>query len=870
MASSVPSTSPVVTPDQLRRLSAALSASASSTVASPSLTPAQLLRKASNKAAAHRLRAARQLGQAAKASVVAAALGSGDDALLDSAVQDVASLQLAYRTRVATGAISGFNPFTGQEVDGEESRSTRSSVTSASASARVAGCQSSNGPAVDEAVLWIYENLRYRLHPQHEVHGSLVAAAVRAGDRLGVMHQEHAFMLDYRAHLEERCREFPNIRFSSVPGGKLLGGTALAALQDAVSRSADAAYWKAITRHLLGVKLLKSDSAERALLTLFEVTIPRRPDDPKGVMWYEEFLTRDLSFTRAQVQEQFAHPSSRQRALEGVVPIMLLRYAQLVEGASRYLPLDTEPPPAPAPVPTTSQARIRELEDRCRKQALALEEARSEIESIKKEKSPGGKRPATKGGKKEARGRKPAVKGPRGRGRDTHADARYSSDETEGTEFDEYSRNPDARYDSFLVPDGDGEEEYVPSGSEEELSTVSGTTGTRRKADGSVTGKSSQASRITLPSSVHALLRDPTPEHRKDLRWEFGSNRKLVSYWEHIIDYHTDPTLMDAPHVLRLVREIRSHRGLLLADLQGHLYTVRWNTTINVRKYNARQGCSPIANPDKCERIGSASAEQTLDNHMYPRCHASLMEFLLQMKDQALKPTRIKFCCSREERQGHIRHYESLLKQQLGEIFPSELPHGYHHNELYVSRWALFLSFHVKQWMHAVVQADLSALTRRFREHWQPYERAMQELARVDSGGFLLHLELLGYHCRLCGRLALVASCCDNPRCTHVKSGLAGRAAGGLGYQLVSEADYDRRLEDWQNARLAAWKAEGSRGTQPKKDKAAFTKEVKISSRPRDCASPEATGIQQFRLQQDRLPYFTWDERGGFDVVQDY
>lgn len=264
-----------------------------------------------------------------------------------------------------------------------------------------------------------------------------------------------------------------------------------------------------------------------------------------------------------------------------------------------------------------------------------------------------------------------------------------------------------------------------------------------------------------------------------------------------------------------------------------------------------------------------ASAEQTLDNHMYPRCHASMMEFLLQMKDQALRPTRIKFGLTVEERQSHIRHYESLLKQQMGEVFSSERPHAFHRNELHVSRWALLLSFHVKQWMHAVTTGDLSALTRRFREHWHPYERALLELPRLDTSGFLLHLELLGYHCRLCGRLAVVASCCDNPRCTNVKSGAANRATAGLGYQLVSEADYNRRFDDWHNARLTAWKAEGSSGATPKKDKAAFSKEVKISSRPKDCVAAEMPGILQYRLQQDRLPHYTWDERGGFDMAQD-
>lgn len=44
-----------------------------------------------------------------------------------------------------------------------------------------------------------------------------------------------------------------------------------------------------VARIPLGVKLLKSYSAERALPTLFEVTTPRRTDDPKGETWKEEF-----------------------------------------------------------------------------------------------------------------------------------------------------------------------------------------------------------------------------------------------------------------------------------------------------------------------------------------------------------------------------------------------------------------------------------------------------------------------------------------------------------------------------------------------------------------------------------------------------
>lgn len=68
-----------------------------------------------------------------------------------------------------------------------------------------------------------------------------------------------------------------------------------------------------------------------------------------------------------------------------------------------------------------------------------------------------------------------------------------------------------------------------------------------------------------------------------------------------------------------------------------------------------------------------ASAEQMLDIHMYQRCYASLMEFLLQTKDQALQPTRIRFCHSDEKRQRHIR----LVLRQAGSTVSRRRQQGY-------------------------------------------------------------------------------------------------------------------------------------------------------------------------------------------------
>lgn len=175
--------------------------------------------------------------------------------LLATATRDVAALQLAYRTRTATGAISGSNPFTGAL---EHSRSTASSSSaerstgSASASALGAGSRR-QAPEMDEVVLWIYENLRFRLHQVPRVHDTLLAIAIKAGYRLGAMHREHHFVRDYKVLLEERCAQLPHLRFSSIPVGRLVGAAPLAALQDAVARLVDVGYWKVLIRHLLNL-----------------------------------------------------------------------------------------------------------------------------------------------------------------------------------------------------------------------------------------------------------------------------------------------------------------------------------------------------------------------------------------------------------------------------------------------------------------------------------------------------------------------------------------------------------------------------------------------------------------------------------------
>lgn len=868
-----------LTPAQARRLAAVLRSGPASPVSpvadlAPVPTPQQLLRSASNKAVAQRLRATHQLGLAAPAPAVVAVEGTGvgaaDTTPASVAAQDLEVLMLAKRLRAAVTAQTVGTPKMEPTVGKEDNR--KPSPT-----------------AIDEGVLWLAESIKFVLHPDDGTHSALFNCAIRAGERAARMHEDHAFMTDFEHLTVQRCAALDRLKYPSIPGGAIPPADPLEMLGDALTRSGYIDYWKGVLRHLLGVNRLHRTTANDHLQQLFGVEIQNGKGDSRGDAWYEEFLTRDVCLTRKQVKQFLQEPIARQRALEGIYPIMLMRYMQLRKGKTRLLHLDPTDmgkelgqegaPKAegatcrdrdyPAHIskpggkrPVTNRAA--ELERKRRERVKELAAIEEELASIHSGSHPPRKAQPTR----KARAR-----------RDTEPDARYESDETEPTEYDEYSRDP--VYDSFHVRDGEGEEEcdsqeeeYEASEEDsqdletEELSAVTSTTTKRHSERDSSTGKSSPSSVRTVPLHVRQILADPSQALLSDLRWEFRKNPRLVRYWEHVIALYQDRRVMDTANPLLMLREIRSDRGLLIADISGRLYQVRWPAVLNIKRLNPRQGCSPLANPHKDDTIASAPTELLLDNHMYPRCLASFREFIQQMKDQALQTSRIRFTESGQELQQRVRDYEDMMKDLFVVVFSSGRSTAFHTNPLHVSRWALLLSFHVKQWMYAVTHGNLGLLTERFREAWKPYEHLVaHQLPDLDANGFLLHLELMGYHCRLCGKVGVVASCCDNPKCTHARSISAGTKPAGPSPAVITESDYQARYELWQADKIAKWEAAGSPGSRPRADKGQFTREAHVTSKGKLSSTGPADSIQFYRFQQHLLPFHTWDERSGFEVA---
>lgn len=288
MSSSAPP-SPL-TPEQTQRLAMMLR---SSSIASPTpdgppppavLTPQQLLRSATNKAAAHRIRASQQLVLAARASVVAAAVGTGvDEAASKAAARDLEVLMQARKLRAPAEASEG--GVVKGEPDGHALGSPTVSVTT-----------------VEEGVLWIVESLKFVLHPDSAVNTALYTCAIRAGERAARMHDDHGFMSDFEAEAVQRYSRLDTLKYPTIPGGTIPKAEPLDMLCDALSRSGYIDYWKGVVRHLLGVSRLLRNTANDHLQQLFGVEVQNRNGDKRGESWYEEFLVRDACLTRKQVR----------------------------------------------------------------------------------------------------------------------------------------------------------------------------------------------------------------------------------------------------------------------------------------------------------------------------------------------------------------------------------------------------------------------------------------------------------------------------------------------------------------------------------------------------------------------------------------
>lgn len=877
--------------------------------ATEELTPTQLRRLSANKASAHRAQSRRHRRAAAKASIVAASLGSGEEraAEMAQAAMDIEALRSTpggspsaadvhnYGTRQTTGAITGMNPLirTEEEMD----RLVIKHETDVASNAEEA-----RSLQLDEGACQIVELLEHQkvmFHDNPRIHAALVYVAIAAGDLVASMHERRPKMDYYEAMMRERCERFGEIRSSRLAQGSLLGGYTSGALARAVSHTHYVDSLRAVVRLLTGTTRVTHVTAEYHLRELMLEEVPYVQGDTAGKKWHLALFTLGGHIRAHEVETHLDEPLCRRRAMEGMLPVILWRYVQVRRGVGPSYAKDLQAAAAAAAEarsikseinskevvngaklkgdegcdPTTE--RRRRLESKAAKYEKRMKRIVDEMRSL-----------STVGDVTHR------VKGKANR--DTASSAAYESDEYEPSEWDEYSRNSSARYGgSFLVRDGEGE---TPTGSHHSESKdsddstrdsessedgssdgedVSGLTmpqgrpsvAKAQKGDDAGKGKGPNTISFTIPSALARFFRSPQPHMRWEQQWPLEKNPKLLGVWARAIDFFRDPLLAQNANVFALLAEVQSPYGLILGDMAGFAYGYKCRGSIELKKVSSRLSCSPLLNPDHDVRIQNVSTDQSLVNHMFPRCYASLQQFFRRMSDQAVQPSRIRFKQEGPERQAAVRRYEERLDQLIFSIFAGCTAGDLHRNPYYVTRWALILGFHIKLWMRALVVADASVLDTEFDAYWRPHELYLGDLHRLTPGEFVMHLEFLGIHCRLCGMIAQVESCCSNPKCTHARGADSTlKANSSADSHVVTEAEYQAKLDRWQEQRMQVWEKGGAKGNAPKKDKAAFTKETKYTTRPKATAS-KAT-VEDYYDQQDRLPYFTWNRSSGFAMVR--
>lgn len=543
------------------------------------LSPAQLQRLSANKAAAHRNQSRRHRRAAAKASTVAASLGSGEEREVElaKAAADVEAFRSTpsvtvspvgaphYGTRQATGVITGKNPLICSEAE-MSARDVKLETDIASNGEDARSMQLDEGAC---QIIELLERQQVSLHDDPRIQAALVYVAIRAGDVAAGMHDKYPKMEYYEAMIRERCERLGEVRSSRIPLGSLPGGYTSGSLARVVAQMFYVDSIRAVVRHLAGAHRTTHVTAEHHLRELLIEEVPYLKADTPGKRWHAALFTLGRHLSEREVDERFADPTARRRAMEVMLPIIIWRYVQGRRGVglSYVLELqaaadaesDARAARAPRPVgggEKADPARTKgdgdpEAERKCALEAKAARYERRMERIVAEMRS-------LASGDDTRRPRKG------GAHRDTASSAAYESDEYEPSEWEEYSKNSSARYGgSFLVRDGVGETPVSSQSGDKDSSSEStdssaeedGRSATSEEVSGltlpmelppptkTVKGRSSGKGKqpahpsYSIPSALARFFRDPRPQMRWEQQWPLELNPKLMSVWTRAIDF---------------------------------------------------------------------------------------------------------------------------------------------------------------------------------------------------------------------------------------------------------------------------------------------------------------------------------------------
>lgn len=293
------------------------------------------------------------------------------------------------------------------------------------------------------------------------------------------------------------------------------------------------------------------------------------------------------------------------------------------------------------------------------------------------------------------------------------------------------------------------------------------------------------------------------------LRWNPADNPTLLASWVSLAKaYQREPTA-SSNQLWDQFAVMQSARGLLIADLSGSLYRVHREGLVSQKDLLTGSSPAQLYNPDSDLNVQMAAADVTHCNHVFPLTAASLEEFIRAMSYQAHCESRLRLLpTSHQERHLLVMDYGHRLSGTIRDrIFPPSLGEPGQHPQ-HISRWALFLQFHLHQWMTAVLRGDLRLLTDgSYHANLVPLDNKLAALASLEPASLHVHMSYLGYTCSSCGRLGRTAICCESAKCaarTGVLKETEGKGTSSkAGRTPVADAELQKRYDKYCTDRKA-------------------------------------------------------------------
>lgn len=369
---------------------------------------------------------------------------------------------------------------------------------------------------------------------------------------------------------------------------------------------------------------------------------------------------------------------------------------------------------------------------------------------------------------------------------------------------------------------------------------------------------------LTGVQNIKKLLKgqDELNDLAPPLRWDIDRNPLLISEYDKLWNMHRGFTESEATSIATYLDQRKNNEyGIILIDVSGTLYNIKYKSSINSTDRGDVLNFVKLFNPDKDVLLASTLKQGPTMSLLFPRSKDEFDAFFEVQAGLASRPTRLRY----KETPGvtlvdHINRYKTRLYEHIEYvIFPGE-GKDWHNNTEQATRLSILLSFHLHQWIGAIIAGDLSLLVSTFKINWMPYNTSLEYIEHnLTSQAFSAQCSFLLYHCHHCGLIGVTGSTCTKSGCITINTKEDKKSTE---YKKIPSEEYEAKYAVWVK-KAKDKKVKGSTS------RAVFTRETNWLSDGTDLPSSNGkklTSLDQFLWLQNKLPYFAYDVKYGVSM----